>query len=173
LQYNINRRYDLKNARWLSEDPIGFAGGDENLCRYVGNAPLVGSDPYGLVDWTRWPNWLRRDTTVESIEGMIRQERSPQRLRELQTAKKILSEQRRLAARGPGVRMPRGGRFAGCATPFNPLAIILETIDTWAGAQESGRTFWEQLDHDAEDSIWGWYTPHRRSPAFGEPQRFD
>jgi RHS repeat-associated protein len=27
LQYNINRWYDPATGRWISEDPIGFAGG--------------------------------------------------------------------------------------------------------------------------------------------------
>jgi RHS repeat-associated protein len=35
LQWNINRWYDAKVGRWMSEDPIGFWGGDENLYRYV------------------------------------------------------------------------------------------------------------------------------------------
>lgn len=35
-------------GRFLSEDPIGFRGGDSNLYRYVGNNPLYANDPYGL-----------------------------------------------------------------------------------------------------------------------------
>ncbi len=37
LQWNINRWYDAKVGRWISEDPIGFEGKDTNLARYVGN----------------------------------------------------------------------------------------------------------------------------------------
>ena len=37
LYYNRARWYDPIAGRWLSEDPIGFAGGDTNLYRYVGN----------------------------------------------------------------------------------------------------------------------------------------
>jgi RHS repeat-associated protein len=36
-------------ARWLSEDPIGFAGGDVNLYRYVGNRPTYAMDATGLA----------------------------------------------------------------------------------------------------------------------------
>ncbi len=36
------------NGRWLSQDPIGFDGGDENLYRYVLNGPLRHTDPTGL-----------------------------------------------------------------------------------------------------------------------------
>ncbi len=55
LQNNLNRWYDAHVGRWLSEDPIGFAGGDGNLYRYVGNSVLHAIDPVG--HW-RWPwNW--------------------------------------------------------------------------------------------------------------------
>jgi RHS repeat-associated protein len=48
LQYNINRWYDPATGRWLSEDPIGFGGGHENLNVYTGNSPVVTVDPSGL-----------------------------------------------------------------------------------------------------------------------------
>ena len=48
LQNNLNRWYDPQIGRWLSEDPIGFAGGDANLYRYVGNQPTGYIDPSGL-----------------------------------------------------------------------------------------------------------------------------
>lgn len=35
-------------GRWLTEDPVGFAAGDTNLYRYVGNSPTNVSDPTGL-----------------------------------------------------------------------------------------------------------------------------
>ncbi len=41
--------YDPTIGRWISEDPIGFAGGDPNLYRYVGNSPTNATDPSGLV----------------------------------------------------------------------------------------------------------------------------
>jgi len=48
LQNNLNRWYDARVGRWLSEDPVGFAGGDGNLYRYVGNGPSGRFDPVGL-----------------------------------------------------------------------------------------------------------------------------
>lgn len=39
------RDYDGKLGRWLSKDPIRFAGGDENLYGYVLN------DPVNLIDY--------------------------------------------------------------------------------------------------------------------------
>jgi RHS repeat-associated protein len=49
LQWNLNRWYMPSIGRWASEDPIGFAAGDPNLARYVGNGPLSASDPSGLI----------------------------------------------------------------------------------------------------------------------------
>ena len=49
LQNNLNRWYDARVGRWLSEDPIGFAGGDGNLYRYVGNRSTAFIDPTGCV----------------------------------------------------------------------------------------------------------------------------
>ena len=41
------RYYDPAVGKWLSEDPIGFAGGQANLEEYVGNDPLNFTDPSG------------------------------------------------------------------------------------------------------------------------------
>lgn len=49
LQYSRNRWYDPGAKRWISEDPIGFGGGDANLSRYVANSPGSFSDPSGLT----------------------------------------------------------------------------------------------------------------------------
>jgi RHS repeat-associated protein len=48
LQYNRARYYDPAAGRWLSQDPIGFAAGDANLYRYVGNRATNATDPSGL-----------------------------------------------------------------------------------------------------------------------------
>lgn len=40
--------YDPTVGRWLSADPIGFAAGDVNLYRYVGNVVVRFVDPRGL-----------------------------------------------------------------------------------------------------------------------------
>ncbi|UFP94202.1 RHS repeat-associated core domain-containing protein [Gloeobacter morelensis] len=48
LIYLRNRYYSPKLQRFISEDPIGFGGGDTNLYRYVGNTPHTDNDPTGL-----------------------------------------------------------------------------------------------------------------------------
>ncbi len=49
LQYNRARWYDAEVGRWISEDPLGFAAGDGNVTRYVGNGATNGIDPSGLL----------------------------------------------------------------------------------------------------------------------------
>jgi uncharacterized protein RhaS with RHS repeats len=41
--------YDPRVGRWLSEDPLGFAAGETNVYRYVGNQPTDLIDPSGLI----------------------------------------------------------------------------------------------------------------------------
>ena len=41
------RHYSSTSGRWISEDPIGFDGGDYNLYRYAGNNPTGVVDPSG------------------------------------------------------------------------------------------------------------------------------
>jgi hypothetical protein len=47
LYFYRSRYYDPLVGRFISEDRIGFAGGDTNLYRYVRNRPLNFSDPFG------------------------------------------------------------------------------------------------------------------------------
>ena len=49
LQNNLNRWYDASVGRWISPDPTGFAAGDTNTYRYVGNSPANATDPRGLL----------------------------------------------------------------------------------------------------------------------------
>ncbi|WP_158265599.1 RHS repeat-associated core domain-containing protein [Blastopirellula marina] len=52
LQYNRARYYDAAIGKWVAEDPIGFAGGDSNLSRYVNNQTPSSLDPSGFIDTT-------------------------------------------------------------------------------------------------------------------------
>jgi RHS repeat-associated protein len=49
LYYYRARYYDPLLKRFLSEDPLGFAAGDANLYRFVGNRPVIASDPTGTI----------------------------------------------------------------------------------------------------------------------------
>jgi len=49
--YMRARYYDPEVGRFISEDPLGFDGGDVNLYVYVGNNPVLLIDPYGMIQW--------------------------------------------------------------------------------------------------------------------------
>lgn len=47
LYYYNARWYDPATGRFMSQDPLGFAAGDANLMRYVGNSATNATDPNG------------------------------------------------------------------------------------------------------------------------------
>ncbi len=47
LQYVRQRWYDPATRQFISQDPLGFGGGDVNLFRYAGNNPVNRNDPSG------------------------------------------------------------------------------------------------------------------------------
>jgi RHS repeat-associated protein len=51
LYYNRMRYYSPRLQRFISPDPISFFGGDINLYAYVGNNPLLFTDPMGMMKW--------------------------------------------------------------------------------------------------------------------------
>jgi RHS repeat-associated protein len=70
LYYNRARYYDPVLRRFVSEDPIGLAGG-MNLYAYTGNAPLGTRDPFGLSD-EEWELECRQTgPTPESLIGEL------------------------------------------------------------------------------------------------------
>jgi len=68
LYYYRARYYDPKIGRFISKDPIGFAGGDVNLYAYVLNNPINRIDPFGL-DWRDVPGALYKAITVGAKAG--------------------------------------------------------------------------------------------------------
>jgi uncharacterized protein RhaS with RHS repeats len=49
-KYYRARYYDPRLGRFISEDPVRFAGG-VNFYRYVGDRPVSYRDPFGLITW--------------------------------------------------------------------------------------------------------------------------
>ncbi len=66
LYYYRARFYDSAIGRFISEDPIGFGGGDMNRYRYVGNNPLSNVDPSGLECPT-----AKKQVRVQSVENEV------------------------------------------------------------------------------------------------------
>ena len=71
LNYNRARYYNPATGRFISEDPLGFGGGNPNVYAYVGNNPTNYLDPIGLTncvvtatagtvcsDWNINWNWM-------------------------------------------------------------------------------------------------------------------
>ena len=50
LNYDRARYYNPATGRFISQDPTGFAAGDVDLYRYVGNSPTTEVDPTGLQE---------------------------------------------------------------------------------------------------------------------------
>ena len=72
LYYYRARYYDPQIGRFLSEDPIGFAGVDVNLYRYVANNPINFIDPSGLFEFIRGaldPNNPELSATLECFDS--------------------------------------------------------------------------------------------------------
>jgi RHS repeat-associated protein len=67
LQNNLHRWYDAAVGRWLSEDPVGFEGGDLNLCRCVHNRTAVLVDPLGLLR-----QGLSTTSAIDHVKTLIR-----------------------------------------------------------------------------------------------------
>ena len=51
IYYDHARNYNSVVGRFVSQDPMGFKGGDTNLYRYVANDPTYRADPSGMVWW--------------------------------------------------------------------------------------------------------------------------
>ena len=66
LYYYRNRYYDAALGKFLTEDPSGFAAGDANLYRYVGNGPTNATDPSGLEEV-----YLLHDTNPDSASAIL------------------------------------------------------------------------------------------------------
>ncbi|MEM9827674.1 MAG: RHS repeat-associated core domain-containing protein [Planctomycetota bacterium] len=66
LYHYRNRYYDAELGRFLSEDPTGLSGLDENLYRYVKNDPVNSVDPSGLQ---------RANLTLEQQERQMLEDR--------------------------------------------------------------------------------------------------
>jgi RHS repeat-associated protein len=72
LYYFRNRYYSPDLGRFISRDPIGYAAGDINLYRFVGNGPYGGLDPMGLkVLLTNNPDGLVYNKKTGKWENLI------------------------------------------------------------------------------------------------------
>jgi RHS repeat-associated protein len=94
------RDYDPTARRWTSQDPIGFAGGDENLYRYVDNGPTYNIDPDGLWTWQldAKGRLIADSEANDTLNGLIQQGYDKAKLLALPEAAKIANADQKLAA---------------------------------------------------------------------------
>ena len=69
LYYYRARYYDPMEGRFISKDPIGFAGGDVNLYRYVQNNPVNFTDPSGLLVYSEYDRATGVLTVTDTTTG--------------------------------------------------------------------------------------------------------
>jgi RHS repeat-associated protein len=84
--YYRARWYDADLGRFISEDPIGFEGGDINLFAYVANRPTMLRDPLGeqVPVWDHyWYYYYSKkcaETGIENACAMNRSDQNPELL---------------------------------------------------------------------------------------------
>ncbi len=143
LQNNLHRWYDPAVGRWISEDPIGFGGGDANLYRYVGNQSTTRVDPSGLLTWEDYWVGFKAGTHeffVGQIYGRGRSLVTGEAGKALgERAVGIVETQTRKPFTGTGSEYCRLGRgITGDLTGVNPLVEASYGFDISDERQLSG-----------------------------------
>ena len=119
LYFLRGRYFSPSLQRFMSEDPIGFSGGDPNLYSYVDNQPTMFVDPFGYIKGERGlegnptagmpgGRTATKHTPVAEIEAALKEAKSlnwsKEALRELRGMKKIAQRfQSALKKAGGGV----------------------------------------------------------------------
>jgi RHS repeat-associated protein len=65
MYYVRARHLNVASGRWISRDPLGFAGRDLNLYRFVNNAPVLLLDPSGAFHCTNYKTCTLLATGVD------------------------------------------------------------------------------------------------------------
>ncbi len=167
------RDYDPETGRWTSADPIGFAGGDTNLYRYVNNDPVNSTDRSGTADPpptdAELLSYLREvqrnvEKAYKKLEKAVKAGETEALRENPARASSYLNELRDWAkaeiktagagvearyARGIGGKISCGGELLSYAG----LALqALDVIEEYQRALENNRTIWEQEDVEQDEA---------------------
>ncbi len=162
------RDYDPATGRWTSKDPIGFAAGDANLYRYVGNDPVMRIDPTGTNDWV--PSDLARaehlfDDITDVFETDVVDNTLTPRQAEALLNKTVAADYVDLARKGVEKAMARARTFAreaakvirlnagGAASVCLSALGAIDVMSTIGDAYENGRSLLEQVEYEEQMSI--------------------
>jgi uncharacterized protein RhaS with RHS repeats len=121
--YYRNRYYHPRFSRFISEDPIGLAGGD-NAYRYVDARPTSLLDPLGYAGKDKWwgrndqsfRDWVHKEKFAEGRKRDFSREEMDRFWEEWEEMEK--------KERGKGGKSSRGGKLR-CPVPF----IVCPTCD--------------------------------------------
>jgi RHS repeat-associated protein len=70
LYYYRARYYSPGTGRFISEDPVGFAGGN-NIYAYTGGDPISGKDPSGLLPWPSIATGAQGEAAAEAMAAAM------------------------------------------------------------------------------------------------------
>jgi RHS repeat-associated protein len=145
LYFYRARYYSPRLQRFISEDPIGFAGGQINLNSYVGNDPVNRIDPMGTSD--SWVHWLETYNAAIAVGYPVAD--AMQLANQVALADFSPGTQEPAAANAHGMGRSSGGKKG----PQDPCEARAATADYVATADQVGAL------HAIEDSYVHQYAP--------------
>jgi RHS repeat-associated protein len=187
LSYANARWLDTTQGRWLSVDPMGFAAGDTNLYRYVGNDAMGGTDPTGLGGLGRGAttgsgNAANLEALTSNPMGRAAARKAAEEAARRAAQDQLLQQQREAAARlaqrslmqsaipegsllrdvilwttGLGIGSMVGGAIIGDSTP-TPWAPE-GGAPSGVGPASGGPISQDSTDEDINKQIIGYYDP--------------
>ncbi len=154
LYYYRSRYYDATVGRFVSEDSIGFAGGDSNLYRYVGNSSTNAIDPTGNLSAEL--TLLKANSRPGNSPGIwYFKDESKKYLEAFSIATTwfylITEKDSRQQKTMPGAPVPWG--FLGSKLKNNPGKVFLRP---WGNSQASQAKIEPKLDFQQDKSTGKW-----------------
>ena len=134
LYYYRARYYHPGRQRFISEDPIGFAGGDPNLYGYVENSPANAGDPLGLLKFSSFGGFQLKGVATPTVLCCGAQGSIGYRLGSTQTSPSAVQFQAYANAqllRGLGLSAGRGAQVGFAFADVEELPQLREvSLDT-------------------------------------------
>ena len=150
LYYYRARYFDGSTGRFLQEDPLGLSNEVVNLYAYVLNNPTTLFDPDGLAH-----RGTRQSTG--SYTGAKKERHQTGEARDKAAREPKHGRVPRTRPEGHKGPWPPKGSISRMGGIICLLPLLLDDLDTYLRALESGRTYTEQVNEDLKDAgpmIW-------------------